>query len=41
MNDDMCQNTENVEEHYAFSIITGSSETKDSFAYVTLGGVQV
>lgn len=39
MNDDVCQNTENVEEHYAFSIT--SSGAKYSFAHVTVGGVQV
>lgn len=37
VNDDVCQNTENVEEDYAFSIT--SSESKDSFAHVTVGGV--
>lgn len=39
MIDDVCQNTENVEEHYAFGIT--SSETKDKFVYVTVGGAQV
>lgn len=39
VNDDVCENTENVEEHYAFSITR--SGAKDSFAHVTVGGVQV
>lgn len=39
VNDDVCQNTENVKEHYAFSIT--SSGAKDSFVHVTVGGVQV
>lgn len=39
MNDNVCQNSENVEEHYAFSIT--SSETKNSFANFTVGGLQV
>lgn len=39
VNDDVCQNNENVEEQYAFSIT--SSGAKDSFAHVTVVGVQV
>lgn len=38
VNDDMSHYTEDVEEHYAFS--RSSSGSRDSFVYVTVGGVQ-
>ena len=39
VNDDVSHDTEDVQEHYAFSI--SSSGSKDSFVHVTAGGVQV
>lgn len=39
VNNDVCQNTEKVDEHYAFSVT--NRETKSGFAHITVGGEQV